>query len=307
MNMNIISLLVIGSILSHTVSSLIDKKIADYLKEHGKGSSFSAAMFKVKSNLIVFSPLVFVFWDRIVAGGIELLSAAFVLGVLYGFSFELYFRGLSKKEAEASILFPFQLSVTLILVYVSSGFVFLEELTLLRSLSVFGVLLGIILMFSVPGQRISFKRLKDAGILLFFAMVLIDVFYELSSKAFSLSVEDSLVLVGEMYMFSTFILLFLNRGNIIAKKEEYVYTWKLFLKNWQLLFLGSVTALLGRGLFYEALMHGGELSYVTPFFVSGQMLLLTVGGIILFKEKTYFRKTLGIMVLFFFVTLLSIS
>lgn len=215
------SLPIVASILCHVVSNLADKKLTSLPREQ---NMFSFAMIEMKANLIVFLPLLTLFWHQMES---DLLMASAVLGFFYGVASEFSYRGL--RQAQASMYFPFVLSTVVASVYLGSLYLFHEILKLNRLMGVVGVIAGNVLLLRA-GRMQSLASSPEptsvttGGLTYFFGTAAALTCYQLFSKYFSLSVTDGLAVTGFMYIFVVITLLLINSRHLIADRQEYLDT-----------------------------------------------------------------------------------
>ncbi len=305
--MNTITIFALCSILSYTISSLIDKKLATI---PGQGTRFSAALYKLPVTSLIFSPFIFLSWRATIVNS-DFLIAAVLLGSLLALSFELYFRGLS--IGQASVLFPLILSANVVLISIIAAPLFKETFSFLRIFGILGVIGGnILLVRSVMEDKWGslssiWTHAKKSGLVYFVGLVILAPSEPLLTKFFSFTIEEGFALTGWTYIFAVLTLILLNCQNLARGITEYLSIWKLFLKSWYLLVFGAFTGLLGKWFLYVALLKGGDASYVFPLIEGGELPILTIAAVIIFREKMPWQKGVAIVVLFLSVTAIAFS
>lgn len=301
--MNTIVLFTLCSLFSFSISSLIDKKLSTVLS----GMRFSAALYKLPVTAILFLPFVVISWEDITAEGSVLLLAAAIIGVIGGFEFELYYRGL--RKGEASVLFPFLLSASVALTSVFAIIFFSETPTLVRVAGILGVIAGNILLIrsAEETRSVRFAQLKKMGLLYFVALVLLTVTSNLFATSFADIITSGFALAGWTYIFIVITLIVLNGVRLTAHFDEYANGWRLFLAKWPLLIVGALTGLIGRWFLYAALIRGGEATYVFPLIEGGEILVLSIVAVLLFRESRTLQKWMAVVLLFLSVLAITFS
>lgn len=301
--MNTIALFTICSIFSFAISSLIDKKLSTVLS----GVRFSAALYRLPITALLFLPFAVISWKQVTAEGSVLLLAALIIGIIGGFEFELYYRGL--RNGEASVLFPFLLSAAVAL---TSGFaiiLFKEAPSLIRVVGILGVIAGNVLLIRSTGNagNTRLAQLKREGLLYFTALVILTVASNLFAASFADVVASGFVLAGWTYIFIVVTLIVLNGVRLTEHFDEYIGGWVSFLATWPLLAAAAVTGLIGRWFLYAALIRGGEATYVFPFVEGGEILVLSIVAVLLFRETNTFQKWMAIALLLLSVIAITFS
>lgn len=274
--------------LFFAISSAIDKYMMNQ-----KQSALRTNTLKMFFDASILLVIGIIFFNLNFTAGLVLWSL--LLGTIYAISGTLYFSSLNLKDVGGIV--PFFQSSSILLVFISSIFIFNE---LVNRFNYFGVALILIGIYLVVSEKaIKIPRL-DKGVFLISLAVILNVIYVLIVKKLLFSVEP-INLVIMMY-FSTTIAL--TCYHLIFKRQNLK---ALFCPKPKMILRVIITALfasIGNLLIYSALSLGNA-SKVYPIAGLQSVFVFGIASFFL-REKFYWHRLAGIFTVFLGIFLISL-
>nr|MCK4929879.1 DMT family transporter [Nanoarchaeota archaeon] len=280
-------LLGILSYLSYAISTSIDK----YMMNHKYGV-FRTNTVKMFFDGVILLIIGLIFFDLNFTPNIILWSL--ILGVIYALGGIIYFTVLKLKDVGQVI--PYFQSSEILLVFVGSLLLFNEFVTIFNYFGVFLILIGVYAVLSETG--IKFPKL-DKAFFLVLLIVIIDVVYWLLVKKLLFDIKP--INLAIMMYFSTTLILFVYQ--VLFRKQS-LSSLISFKPKIPKIALAAFFGAMGTFLIYSALSIG-DISKVYPIAGIQSVFIFIIASIFL-KEKFYWHRMIGTVIVFAGIFLISL-
>jgi drug/metabolite transporter (DMT)-like permease len=281
----------------------------------GKRSQPSAAYFLVTtlSAVIIFFPVLVVFRTVI----LKIPSLVWVLLILTGISQAFYYTALagSYRSGDLSLAYPLVRAIPVILVpivrlSIGRG----QELT---SIALGGMGMVVLGCFLVPLQKFnfsSFKKMQNTAVFMAILAALGTTGYLLADDTalhvlkitpsfVNLSPMIPILVYSELETLTTAF--FLAIYVMINKRELTEWKW-VKTNTWKTASFSGLIMTSGYILVLTAMVLARDISYVTAF----RQISIPIGalfGILIFKERAYLPKLVGVFIIFFGLILVGLG
>lgn len=280
-------LLGILSYLSFAISTTIDKDMMN--RHYGALRTNTIKMFL---DGVILLAIGFLFFE--LKFTFNVLLGALLLGGTYALAGVLYFKSLKLKDV--ATIAPFMISSIILFVFLGSVFLLNETVNAFNYVGVFIVVGGIYLLLSE--KSFSIPR-PDKGLILAVFVVVLVVFGSLLTKILLFNAEP--ITLGVLMYFSS--ALFLLVYHLFLKKDS-LWAPGYFKDGFKRIFVASFFGTLGTGFLFLAL----SLENASKVYPLGglQSVFIFAIAILFLKEKFYWHKLLGILIVFAGVFLVSV-
>ena len=274
------TLAVFGS-LSYAISTSIDKYMMDQ-----KYKVMETSIFQCFFDAIILLVIGFLFFT--LNFSLNLIISSLILGIVSAFAWIFYFKTLSKNASQVT---PFHQSLEVMLIFIASLIIFNENANIANYLGIVLTLIGIYLVLS----ETSFKIPKDDKLFLLVILLAIsNVVYWLLVKKLVADVAPINLAIATY--FSTALILFIYQ--IGTNKLQYQR------KEIPKIFIASVFGALGT-LFIFSAVSLGSASKVYPMAGLQSVFVFLIAGLFL-KEKFYWHRLIGVILVFLGIFLISL-
>jgi len=224
----------------------------------------------------------------------DLIVHYFILGGIAALGFILYFVVL--KREDISVVYPTLLSMQILMVFISSIFLFNEYIGLVNILGFVLILIGTYLVL-LKKEIKSIKLLKLSPVVWF--LIVVNVIYVLYVK-FKLTTADPLTLATAIY-FTTTLVLF---AYLLIFRRKILVSVSKIIPNLKIISLAAFFGSIGTFLLFYALSIGNASKVYT--LVGVQCVFIFIASTLFLKEKPTWYKFVGSILVFGGIYLISI-
>ena len=275
------------SYFSYAISTSIDKYMMNK-----KYNVIKTSTFKMFFDGIILLIIGLIFFNLNFTYNLFLWSL--VLGVIYALAGIIYYNSLKLKDVEEVV--PSIQSLTILLVFIGSITVFKE---LVNSFNYIGVILILVGVYLVLSKKYLKLPKFDKAILLIVLIIILTTIYSLLVKKLLFHIEP-INLVIMMYFSTTIILVFYQ---LFFKRESLSSIFQ-FKPNISKIMIAAFFGAIGTFLLYYALSIGNA-SKVYPLAGLQSVFIFIIASIFL-KEKFYWQRLVGTVIVFFGIFLVSL-
>ena len=275
------------SYFSYAISTSIDKYMMNK-----KYNVIKTSTFKMFFDGIILLIIGLIFFNLNFTYNLFLWSL--VLGVIYALAGIIYYNSLKLKDVEEVV--PSIQSLTILLIFIGSIIIFKELVNFFNYIGVILILVGVYLVLSK--NQLKIPKL-DKAIILIVLIIILTTIYSLLVKKLLFHIEP-INLAIMMYFSTTIILVFYQ----LFFKRESLSSLFQFKPNISKIMIAAFFGAIGTFLIYYALSIGNA-SKVYPLAGLQSVFIFIIASVFL-KEKFYWHRLIGTVVVFFGIFLISV-